>query len=386
MIGGIRTTDGFLKNPNMMFVTDYKLALQVLKSEYFEIPNLYAYLERLEKAAGKSFEMTRCFVNASPFFLENARHKMLRQVAVEFLSGSKLKQWDAFFSQKIKCIIDELPEEKAFDLVANVGMPIFDKIARPLLGVYPSNKTDFDRIATVLQRMVEPMLPLKQRLQSESDFRYLIEMLEVASTKRPSQNNIGVSELPTNSLLEQVQIDKPFDQLTCYAFVTAMYAALAPLVQTAVNMLARIYSENNGRALSALQFEEQFDRLLHLATAPRYIHRIAKKNMELEEVKINEGTTVLIDIQQAVITSEGENKISKHLDFGFGAHFCVGAMLSKRILKELVPMFMMRFTQLEILRITTDDELNIAYAYKHFMVSPVAPDRQSNKKGLHTLA
>lgn len=367
----MRQIDEFANNPNMVFITDYKLALQILKNEYFEIPNLYQYLERLEEASGKSFEMTRCFVNASPFFLENSRHKMLRQIALEFLSRSNLKQWDAFFSEKIKSIINDLPLLGSFDLVANVGLPIFDRIARPLLGVFPSNKKDFDRIATVLQRMVEPMLPLKQRLQSESDFKYLIKMLEAATTEAAGQTNTGDRKLPTKSLLEQVQIDKPFDQLTCYAFVTAMYAAMAPLVQTTVNMLALIYSENNGKALTVAQFEDQFDFLLHLSTAPRYIHRISKKKILLEGLEINEGMTVLIDIQQAVIKSEVNNKIAKQLDFGFGTHFCVGAMLSKRILKELVPMFMARFTHLNVLHKVADDELNIAYAYKQILVSPV---------------
>lgn len=369
---GANSQNGFASNPNMRIVTDYNVALQVLKSEFFEIPNLYNYLERLEEASGMSFEMSRCFVNASPFFLENERHKLLRQVAVGFLSHSKLKRWDTFFSEKINDIINNLPGYSDFDLVADVGMPIFDKIARPLLGVYPRNRKEFDRIATVLQRMVEPMLPLKQRLQSEADFRYLINMLEEATVQADPECDNRVKGLPAASLFEHVQAEKPFDQLTCYAFVTAMYAALAPLVQTGVNMLALIYTENSGRAISTAEFDAQFDRLLHLATAPKYIHRIALKSTSIGGNHFTEGTTVLIDIQRAVVTSSENNQISKHMDFGFGTHFCVGAMLSKRILKELVPLFMQRFPALKAQQKVVDTELNVAYAYKLYSVSPVA--------------
>jgi cytochrome P450 len=355
----------------MYFVSDYKLAEHILKSEHFEIPNLYHYLQRLEQASGESFAMTRCFVNASPFFLENERHQLLRKIAVEFLSNKRIKHWDSFFSEQIDFIVGSLPEGENFDIVENVGMPLFDRIARPLLGVYPSNVDEFDRIATVLQRMVEPMLPMKQRKQIESDFKHLIEMLEQAS-KKPMFGWKGEKSLPTCSLLEQLEIDKPFEPLTRYAFVTAMYAALAPLVQTSVNMLAIIYTENNGAALSSDEFEVQFNRLLHLATAPKFIHRIAKSKQILGSDTINNGCTVLIDIQKATLSQSQTSGTVKNLDFGFGAHFCVGAMLSKRILKELVPIFMQRFPYLKVLNKSIDTELNIAYAYKQFKVKALS--------------
>lgn len=357
----------FLKNPRMIIVDDLELAEAILRHPSLQIPNLYEFLERIESASDESLQMMRCFVNASPFFLENERHMLLRRLSMQFLSHKKLLAWDEFISQQIEALVDDIDETAPFDLVTQLGEPIFNRIARPMLGVFPSDNASFDRIATMLQRLIEPMLSLRKLRAFEQDFQALIAML-LATENNPAPTQMCGIDIPCESLLTQVLRDKPLDKISCYAFATAMYAALAPLVQTSVNMVATIYVENEGQALSTEAFDAQFERLIHTSAAPKYIHRIAQKAVCINGVDIAEGATVLIDIQATENKSADSARMHKHLGFGSGTHFCVGATLSKRILKQLVPYFMQRFPTLTLQQQEVDVENSIAYAYRLFMV------------------
>jgi cytochrome P450 len=364
-----RLPSKFLKNSRMKIITNSRDADMVLRHKSFEIPNLYQYLENLEKASGESFKMTRCFVNAAPFFLENERHQLIRKLALAFLHNKNLVKWDAFISHQIHNLISVIPKGQGIDLVQVVGYPLFDRIARPLLGVYPKDCELFDSKATVLQRLVEPMQSIRKLNMFEADFDLLVNMLiEVSNDKKPEK--IDGFELPDCSLLTQLLNSKPLDEISCYAFSIAMYAALAPLVQTTVNMLAIILMEHQGQPLSEQDFKDNFDRLVHLATAPKYIHRIAKENIHIGDCDVEQGTTILIDIQQAFdVDVRCLEKLSKHFSFGAGAHFCVGAQLSKRILKELIPCFLQKFSSIEVVEHEIDAQNSIAYAYKKFIVN-----------------
>lgn len=362
-----RSPSKFHRNHRMHIVSSMETAEQLLRHPAMQIPNLLEFLQQVEQSRGFSLEMMRCFVNASPFFLENERHMLLRRLAMQFMTPKGLAVWQDFAMQQVQGIVDDIDDSAPFDLVQVVGFPMFNRIARPLLGIYPSDVETFDRIASTVQRLIEPMPSLRKLKTFEGDFKLLMQMLE-ATKAQPEPEHICGVKIPARSVLSQLLQDKPLDTPSCYAFVTAMYSALAPLVQTAVSMLATIYVGNNGKAISVAQFSADFETLLHAATAPKFIHRIAQKDVEINGEFFAKGTTALVDIQAAVVKNSHED-VTKHLSFGSGTHFCVGAPLSKLVLKKLVPVFMQRFPELQVLEQQVDEQNNIAFAFSQFLVS-----------------
>ncbi|NLU96902.1 hypothetical protein B6N13_02160 [Marinomonas sp. UCMA 3892] len=364
-----RQPSKFLENSRMLIITDTSEAETVLRKKTYTIPNLYRFLENLENASGESLEMTRCFVNVAPFFLENERHQLIRKLALEFFHHKNLANWEAFISYQINDLVSAIPKGQKIDLVQVIAYPLFDRIGRPLLGVYPNDYKAFDRRATVLQKLVEPMQSIRKLKLFEEDVKLLVSMLREASNKKKPEVIYNCA-LPDASFLEKLLDRRPLDETSCYALSIAMFAALAPLVQTTVNMLALIISNLNGKPFIKQDFLDDLDYFIHLSTAPKYIHRIANENNYIGDKYIKEGTTILIDIQKAFdVDTKKNSRLSKHFSFGVGTHFCIGAQISKKILKELIPIFFENFPNTTIVSYEIDVDNSIAYAYKKFIVS-----------------
>lgn len=358
----------FLESSRMHIITNTNDAETVLRNKAYTIPNLYKFLESLENASGESLKMTRCFVNVAPFFLENEQHQLIRRLALDFFHHKNLSNWDRFISHQISDLVNAIPMGQDVDLVKCVAYPLFDRVGRPLLGVYPDDYQAFDSRATILQKLVEPMQSLRRLKLFEEDVNVLVSMLCDASN-REFPTDIYGCKIPDTSFLERLLARSPLDETSCYALSIAMFAALAPLVQTTVNILAIIISELNAKPFVKQDFIENLDRLIHLATAPKYIHRIANESNYIREKYIEKGTTILIDIQKSFdINPNNPTKLSKNFSFGAGAHFCIGAQISKKILKELIPAFFDKFSNTTILSYEIDTDNNIAYAYKKFII------------------
>ncbi len=378
-----RKPSKFLKNQRMIQITRYQDAEAILRNPNFQIPDLHDFLTQLSTASGQSLESTLTIVNVAPFFLEGEKHRTVRQLALKYFNNKQLECWDDFFSHQLTDLVNTLPEQQTFDLVQDVAYPLFERIARPMLGVNPEDTATFDAKASVLQQLVEPMQSLRKLKAFEQDCELLLNMLKTAPEPLPDSIN-GIA-IPTTPLLPKLLADKAMEPNACYGFAIAMFAALAPLAQTTVNLLGQfILQQASGQTTDAINqhFDQYFDNCVLHALAPRFIHRIAFEDCTVDEQTVKKGDTVLIDIQKtveyaadnddnaAVNLSDHQYKLLKHLSFGAGGHFCVGAHLSKRILKQLIPLFIKKYPRLTINHVEYDDSNNIAWACKTLTVTP----------------
>ena len=157
-----------------------------------------------------------------------------------------------------------------------------------------------------------------------------------------------------------------FDDKELSPFAITLFAAIAPLAQTAVNMIAYIYTHHTGVAPSTADFTAQFDHYLAKAIAPKYIHRTAIESIMLDSQWVEAGKTVLIDIQGLTDSASPDMACAHRMGFGFGKHFCVGAALSKKVLKTLVPSFLSQFPTLNPGDADINEENLIANEYRYF--------------------
>lgn len=354
-------------NDRMVIVNNMQLARAILSSNTFAVPNLYNFLTRLEECTEESFETTKLFINTSLFFLENEQHENLRKHAMVFFSNKNIARWDSFLLSHLTNMVDGIDIRQRVNLVDSIAVPIFKKIARPMLGLFPNEEESFDTKAMMLQQLVEPMQSLSRLKKFESDLAGLLHNLRNQSDKafvvREHCNN--------DSFLEMMLKDGSMNEIECQAFAVSMFAAIAPLAQTAVNMLAHIYTINAGNAISEKCFLDNFEEYLWFATAPKYIHRIALQDEIIEGITFEQGKTILLDIHAVSAAFPKEHTCPNYVSFGAGKHLCVGASLSKRVLKILVPLFMKRFPKVRVGESKINDSNLIANEFNYFYMYPI---------------
>ena len=338
----------FENKEGMIIIKDYDTALEVLKSSNFIVPNLLDFIDRLIEATGRDLSILRQFIYSSPFFLEGERHAYLRKIGSKFLGPENYESWSTFFQSHVDSILDNLQKFQEFDLVKDIGIPIFTELFRPYLGVYPIDEKQFDEKAIVLQKLIEPMLSINKLQQVNNDLSELMLNLSLETTDKATPS----------SLLEQLvkgEFELTLDEKKAFSIV--LYAATAPLAQTIVNILVRVYEDQ----MSSEEFLKNIDKYILESAAPVYIHRVALENIIVNETSITKGNTVLIEIASAF-------KETKNFAFGSGKHFCLGAFISQKLICEIIPKFISKYPNLQILSKQKDETNHIAHAYSSVRV------------------
>jgi len=338
----------FENKEGMIVIKDYDTASEVLKSSNFIVPDLLDFVDRLIEASGRDLSMLRLFIHSSPFFLEGKRHASLRKIGANFLSPENYELWSTFFQSQIDSILDNLQKHHEFDLVKDIGIPVFTELFRPYLGVYPIDEKEFDKKATVLQKLIEPMLSINKLQQVNNDLSELMLNLSLETSDKTT----------SSSLLEQLMsgdFELTLDEKK--AFLIVLYAATAPLAQTIVNILVRAYEDQ----INTEELLKNIDKYILESAAPVYIHRIALEDIVINKTSISKGNTVLIEIASAF-------KETKNFAFGSGKHFCLGAFISQKLICEIVPKFIRKYPNLQILSKQKDETNHIAHAYSSVRV------------------
>ncbi|ABC30341.1 Cytochrome P450 [Hahella chejuensis KCTC 2396] len=334
----------------------------VLSDKAFHVPDLPGFLRKLETHATVDLRYLKLYVDNSPFFLEGEKHKQLRDICLRYLSGQGLKELDDVISSQTGVILESLPSAP-FDAITLIGKPVFTLIIKPILGLRPAESDKFDRLAMVLQRLIEPMLSLNNLARINSELEWLTHQIQRQFEKEPSPGGV----------LARLMADEetPLSGEEKIALVITLYAAVAPLAQTLCNMIDVLYRNGAPAPCEPAQLLEQLPFYIHQGAAPRFIHRVASESRRIGGVAIRQGDTVMIDIARAALTEAGPpGQRLRHYSFGHGAHFCIGAPLSKRIVSEFIPRFFQQFPSLRVIEKQYDENNHIARALTSLIVSP----------------
>lgn len=345
----------FDRNFRVHIVKDYDAALPFLSDPRFTVPDLATFLEKLEQhdQAG-SFRHLRLFVEHSPFFLEGAQHKTIRGIASQYFSNRALRCWEPFILDELQGIVDAL-DTPEFEAVSAVGAPIFTRVAKPILGLAFIEDERFDRLAMGLQRLVEPMQSLSRLHRMNDELGWL---LDTVASGVDSGRASGDGVLPR--LLADAQL--PLSLEGRMALTVTLYAAIAPLAQTVCNVILQLCEQPAASPFDVERFIEDIASHIHRAVAPHYMHRVALEDCSMGDLTIRRGDTLMIDIEQAATLPATDSAALRSFSFGYGAHYCLGAVMSKFVITALTPRLLERFGRLALVSKEPDINNHIANA------------------------
>lgn len=337
-------------------VKEATLAAEILKSDAFNVIDFRNYLVNLEEKTGNSFGKLKSFISNSPFFTEGTKHQSLKKLISLVFSKSNIEKWQHKFEEEIQQLNENLSGHSEIDLV-EYSFDVSKRLLRPMiLGIESGLPDDFEFRLYDFQKLVEPLLSIRQLVKLEEELIYLYTSLDKALTQaKQVPSNILPDILNPNMASNLSKEEK-------LMLLLVTYGAKTPLIQTLSNIILNVINEqtvSNTETFNPSSFLSSLDEHINKSAALIYIHRMANRDFVSGTFSVKEGEYVLLRTRSPVATNCNR---SHSLGFGLSTHYCSGALIAKVVLTLVVPRFFATFPNLSILEYEVDSTIHTAQA------------------------
>jgi cytochrome P450 len=268
--------------------------------------------------------------------LDDPDHARLRKLVQAVFTPRRIAQLEMQVIAASEALLEPLSRQSSFDLIADYALPLPVKVISDLLGVPTADQARFARWSHALIRVgtVSPVAAIFQLPAILAFLRYLKRLIAL-KTRDPEDDLI--------SGLVQQHLD---DALSAEELMAMISILLSAGHETTTNLIGNgmltLMRHPNARAqliADSTLIEPAIEELLRIEgpvemSTPRY----ASADIEIGDSIISQGSTVFGIIASANRDSAQfvapdtvliERDPNRHLTFGEGGHYCLGASLAR---------------------------------------------------------
>ncbi len=287
-------------------------------------------------------EQPRPFGTPGFLFLDPPDHTRLRKLVSKAFSPRVVKALEPDITTMVDDLLDKAAETSEFDAIEQLAHPLPVAVICRLLGVPIEDEPQFSSASTLLAQGLDPFATftgepqgLEERLKAGMWLRaYLRDLLE---RRRAEPRDDLMSGL--------IAVEESGDQLTEEEIVATCNLLLIAGHETTVNLIANAIlamlrhrehwtalSADPGLAPNIIEETLRYDPPVQLAS------RVAGADMQIGDTRIPKGDIMMLLLAAAhrdpALTERPDdfdptrNPI-RHLAFGHGPHFCLGAPLAR---------------------------------------------------------
>lgn len=275
-------------------------------------------------------------------FLDPPDHTRLRRLVSKAFSPKVVKSLEPEITTLVDGLLDTVEQRGRFEVVADLAYPLPVAVICRLLGVPLEDETQFSRASTLLAQGLDPFIAFtgaspgfEERLAAGLWLRkYLRELLE----RRRSE--------PGADLLSGlIEVEEAGDQLTEDEIVATCNLLLIAGHETTVNLIANaiLAMLRHPQHWAALGRDPELagaitEETLRYDPPVQLVGRYAGDDMTIGEVSIPKGDTMMLllaaahrdpDVTVRPDEFDPARMTTRHLAFGLGPHFCLGAPLAR---------------------------------------------------------
>jgi cytochrome P450 len=330
-----------LPEANLSVFADFADCDEILRHPSSCSDRLKSTVAQRAVAAG---EEARPFGTPGFLFLDPPDHTRLRRLVSKAFSPKVVKALEPEISTLVEGLLDKVEQAGRLEVIADLAYPLPVAVICRLLGVPIEDEPKFSWASALLAQGLDPFIAFtgapqgfEERLEAGLWLRgYLRELL---AQRREHPGEDLMSGL--------VAVEESGDQLTedeivatCNLLLVAGHETTVNLIANAVLALLRnrpywtAVGQGNSRASAIVEETLRYDPPVQL------VARIAGADMVIgeREIPVPKGDTMMLLLAAAhrdPAANERPDEFDptrsaiRHLAFGLGPHFCVGAPLAR---------------------------------------------------------
>jgi cytochrome P450 len=276
-------------------------------------------------------------------FLDPPDHTRLRKLVSKAFAPKVVNALQPDITAMVDGLLDQIAEHGHFDVIGDLAYPLPVAVICRLLGVPLEDEPMFSHASALLAEALDPFVAItgapsgkfEERMQAIRWLRgYFHELIE----RRRSH--------PGDDLLSGlIAVEESGDQLTEEEIVSTCNLLLIAGHETTVNLIANAIlallrhpeqwaalGADAGRASAVVEETLRYDPPVQLAA------RNALEDMVIGDTTMTKGDTMLVLLAAAQRdpaeydrpdTFDPDRGTLRHLGFGRGAHYCLGAPLAR---------------------------------------------------------
>jgi cytochrome P450 len=276
-------------------------------------------------------------------FLDPPDHTRLRRLVSKAFVPKVVNELQPDITELVDGLLDRIAERGRFDVISDLAYPLPVAVICRLLGVPLEDEPGFSHASALLAQALDPFFTItgepsegmEERIRSGQWLReYLHELID----QRRSQ--------PGDDLMSRlIAVEESGDQLTQDEIVSTCSLLLIAGHETTVNLIANAIlamlrhpaqwaalGAHADRATAVIEETLRYDPPVQL------VARIAADDIAIGNTAVVKGDSMLLllaaaqhdpaEFERAEIFDPDRNTI-RHLAFGRGLHYCLGAPLAR---------------------------------------------------------
>ena len=323
------------------------LGIELQNSLFLNEPRPILGDKAADQRAAEPGQLLRTLVH-----VDDPEHRMLRGVTSDWFLPKSLARLEERLATLARHSVDHMMSlGNSCDFARDVAMPLPLNVILAILGLPES---DYPRMLTLTQELFGSADEELQRGPSGQDLIAVVQDFFVYFTeltkKRRAEPQDDLTSVIANAIVDGQHLTDI--QTISYYVIAATAGHDTTSASMAGGMLALV---QNPDQLDKLRRDPGLvntavDEIIRWVTPVKHFMRTAAQDTEVAGQPIRKGESVLLSYPSAnrdesVFDNPFDFDISrnpnKHLAFGFGVHYCLGAMLARMeiraLLNELVP-------------------------------------------------
>lgn len=262
-------------------------------------------------------------------------HTSLRKLVNRGLTPRRVTALEPDVRAVVADAVDRLRRAGGGDLVSDLAVPLPTAVIGVFLGVPPDDRGQFHAWATaVVGGTSGPEFHAEHHRATRALYAYFVQLI-AARRAHPG------TDLPSALLAAEVDGDRLRDEQIlgfCFNLIVGGIETTTSLIANAAVLLQDHPALATGLAAAPERIPAAVEEFLRLETPVQGLCRTTLRPVRIHDVTIPPGEKVLL-LFGAANRDEREfpqpdrldpdRRVERHLAFGFGAHYCVGAALAR---------------------------------------------------------